>query len=138
MPATTPTLALPYLLDTDPAQDIADGTEDLALGVEAAIVGTNAAPVAGSGSVGTSRVFRRGRVGILAVNGMVTGAVGAGGVLLTLPVGYRPPAGHKVFGHLIVSTGALASWIEIRDDGTVRNNVALAAGTYYGSYTIPL
>lgn len=134
MAGTTNPMGFPYPTGTDRVADGDNAMQSLAEAVDDAMAGIDAAPVPGAGvTIGNTRVYRRGRVVVLRIEGLVIPAIGAGAVLLTVPVGYRVPTGVKFFGTVLNSTGAQAAWTEVRDTGGLHANVATGAATLYGT-----
>jgi len=115
MTTNTPNLALPYPDPTDTLQTVDDSIKALALALDGspgtAAATTNAGTVTGSGTI-----YRGPRLAIGSVDyTMPAGGLAAGGVIATVPAGYRPPAtfhfplhttGGPAIAHLCRATAA--------------------------------
>jgi len=139
MAGTTPILGFPYPTGTDRVADGDNAIQSLAQAVETNLIGANAAVTPGPNiTVGSSAVYRRGRVGLLVVTNLTTGAVITGGAtILTLPTGYRPPV--NWYGTVYNYSTLAAIAVAVTPAGLFQGlfNIS-AANALFGSIEFPL
>lgn len=141
MPSATANLAFPYSVPADALNTVDDTMQALADAVDTYLApGTVGGHTIGSGITdGGVTLYRLlDSAGLLNVNVSTAAAQAAGKVILTLPVGFRPPA--TIWGTLVGVTGSeTACRVHVNADGTVAVQPAIAAGTIIrGSVVIPL
>lgn len=140
MSGVTVPLGFPYPTDADLVQGVDEAIQSLAEAVDDSIVGTDTLVVAAANVTipAGNNVFRRGRVGILAMGGWtLTAAKAAGAQIATVPAGYRPLVDTYfiVYNH----AGVTFNFGVVQPGGAVLiGNAAASGNVLYTSVTLAL
>jgi hypothetical protein len=90
MPGATPTYAFPYSVGADGLGTVDDSMAALALAVEDFLKGAEGVITSPHTLQSTTKLYRRGKVGVINLELVTTSAVAAFATIATIPVGFRP------------------------------------------------